>query len=59
MDFATIMDEIVQQFTAQLGVEVNISIEIEAKNRDGFDEALQRTIRENSNVLKFKASEFE
>lgn len=59
MDFATIMDEIVQQFTAQLGVEVNISIEIEAKNRDGFDEALQRTIRENSNVLKFKTSEFE
>lgn len=38
---------------------MNISIEIEAKNRDGFDEALQRTIRENSNVLKFKASEFE
>lgn len=59
MDFATIMDEVVQQFTAQLGVEVTISIEIEARKKDGFDESLQRTIKENCNVLKFKSSEFE
>lgn len=59
MDFATIMDEVVQQFTAQLGVEVTISVEIEARKKDGFDESLQRTIKENCNVLKFSSSEFE
>jgi len=59
MDFATIVDEVVQQFTAQLGVEVTISVEIEAKKKDGFDESLQRTIKENCNVLRFSSSEFE
>ncbi|MDV3502518.1 ATP-binding protein [Marinobacter sp. M-5] len=59
MDFATIMDEVIQQFTAQVGVDVTISVEIEARKKDGFDESLQRTIKENCNVLKFKSSEFE
>lgn len=59
MDFATIVDEVVQQFTAKLGVEVSISVEIQAKSKDGFDEGLQRTIKENCNVLRFGSSEFE
>ncbi len=59
MDFATIVDEVVQQFTAKLGVEVSISVEIQAKSKNGFDEALQRTIKENCNVLRFSSSEFE
>lgn len=59
MDFATIMDEVIQQFTAKLGVEVSISIEIEARSRNGFDEALQRSVKENCSVLKFKSTEFE
>jgi predicted AAA+ superfamily ATPase len=59
MDFATIVDEVVQQFTAKLGVEVSISVEIQAKFKDGFDEAVQRTIKENCKVLRFSSSEFE
>ncbi|WP_029406945.1 ATP-binding protein [Thiomicrorhabdus sp. Milos-T2] len=59
MDFAMIMDEIVQQFTSKLGVNVSISVEIQAKLKDGFDESLQRTIKENCNVLKFSSAEFE
>ena len=59
MDFATIMDEVVQQFTSKLGVDVKISVEIQAQRKDGFDEALQRIIKENCNVLKFSSSEFE
>lgn len=59
MEFATIVDEVVQQFTAKLGVEVSISVEIQAKSKDGFDEALQRTIKENCNVLRFSSSEFD
>ena len=59
MDFATIMDEIVQQFTTKLGVDVTISVEIQAQSKDGFDEGLQRIVKENSNVLKFDSTEFE
>ncbi len=59
MGFATIVDEVVQQFTAKLGVDVSISVEIQAHSKDGFDEALQRTIKENCNVLRFSSSEFE
>lgn len=60
MDFANIVDEVVEQFTSKLGVEVKISIEIQATStRGGFDEAMQRSIKENCNVLKFGIAEFE
>lgn len=59
MDFATIMDEVVQQFTSKLGVDVKISVEIEATCGDGFDASMQRTVRENCNVLGFNTPEFE
>ncbi|ABK45213.1 conserved hypothetical protein [Magnetococcus marinus MC-1] len=59
MDFATIVDEVVQQFTSRLGVEVEISVEIQAKGRDGFDDAVQRAVKENCNVLRFGSAEFE
>ncbi|SJM91138.1 hypothetical protein CRENPOLYSF2_2070001 [Crenothrix polyspora] len=36
-----------------------ISIEIRATSRDGFDESVQRTIKENCSVLKFSNAEFE
>jgi len=53
------MNEVVQHFTAKLGVDVSISIEIQAKSSEGFDENLQRTVKENCNVLKFSSAEFE
>jgi uncharacterized protein len=59
MDFATIVDEVVQQFMVKTGVEVSISVEIQAKSSVGFDESLQRTIKENCNVLNFGSAEFE
>jgi len=59
MDFATIVDEVVQQFITKLGVDVSISVEIQAKSKSGFDEGLQRTIKENCNQLRFSSSEFE
>lgn len=59
MDFATVVDEIVEQFTLRTGVTVKISVEIEAEGRDGFSESLQRTIKENCNTLKFNSAEFE
>jgi len=59
MDFAKIMDEVVEHFTAKLGVDTKIKVEIEASSRDGFDETVQRTVNENCNTLKFINSEFE
>jgi predicted AAA+ superfamily ATPase len=59
MDFATIVDEVVEQFTAKLGVDVKISIEIQAISQNGFDEGLQRAVKENCNHLKFGNAEFE
>jgi len=59
MDFSTIMNEVVQQFTARPGVNVKISVEVEAISQSGFDETVQRTVKENCNVLKFITYEFE
>ena len=50
---------VVPYLSSKLGVDVTISVEIEAKSKDGFDEGLQRTIKENCNVLKFSNAEFE
>lgn len=57
--FADIVDEIVLQFTSRPGVKVNIAIEIQAESTAGFDDSLQRVVKENSNVLRFKNAEFE
>ncbi len=59
MNFAQIVDEVIQNFTTRLGVEVTLSLEVNAQSREGFDEALQRTIQENCSVLKFESAEFE
>ena len=59
IEFTTLVDEVVEQFTAKYGVDVSISVEIQAKSKDGFDESLQRTIKENCSVLKFGNTEFE
>ena len=59
MDFATLVDEVLEQFTSKLGVDVKIAVEIQAKSKEGFDDALQRTVKENCNVLKFSSAEFE
>lgn len=57
--FADLVDEVVQQFTIQPGVKVKIAIEIQAESTVGFDESVQRIVKENCNVLRFKNAEFE
>ena len=57
--FADQVDEVVQQFTMRPGVKVKIAIEIQAESATGFDDGLQRAVKENCNVLKFKNVEFE
>jgi hypothetical protein len=57
--FADLVDEVVLQFTSRPGVKVKIAIEIQAESPTGFDEGLQRAVKENCNVLRFKTAEFE
>ena len=47
------------QFTSRPGVKAKIAIEIQAESQTGFDEGLQRAVKENCNVLRFKHAEFE
>lgn len=57
--FADLVDEVVMQFTAKPGVKVRIAIDIQAESPTGFDDGMQRSVKENCNVLKFKNAEFE
>lgn len=57
--FADLVDEVVQQFTMRPGAKVKIAIEIQAESATGFDDGLQRAVKENCNTLKFKSAEFE
>lgn len=59
MGFATIVDEIMQQFTTDPNANVTISIDIQAQSSSGFDETVQRAVRENCNHLRFKNADFE
>ena len=58
-DFAELIDEVVLNFTARPGVKVRISVEIEAESDSGFDDGVQRAVRENCGVLKFRNAEFD
>jgi hypothetical protein len=57
--FAEVVDEVVQQFTTKVGGQVEIIVELQARSAVGFDEAVQRTVRENCSTLKFKNFDFE
>lgn len=57
--FNEIIDEVVQHFTTKHGVEVSITVEIQARNPKGFDEATERTVKENSFQLGFGAGDWE
>ena len=58
-DMALIVDEVIQRLTSLTGTEVEITLEISAHRRAGFDESTVRTISENSRTLKFKIHDFE
>lgn len=57
--FADIVDEIVLLFTSKPGVKVTIDVEVRAESDAGFDGSLQRAVKENAGVLRFKRPEFE
>ena len=57
--FADIADNIIQHLADRPDTSVTISIEIQAESKTGFQEDIQRTLKENANVLKFRTASFE
>ena len=54
------LNEIVESVGTKLGdSEVELVLEIRAKNQQGFDESTRRTVSENARNLKAQSSEFE
>ena len=51
--------EVVQHLTSLLGSDVEIVVEIHAKNGNGFNESLIRTVSENCRTLRFDSHGFE
>lgn len=57
--FAEIIDEVVQKFSSRHDVKVSLHLEVRAESASAFDDKIQRDVRENCSVLKFKNAEFE
>jgi hypothetical protein len=58
-DIGLIVEEVIERLTGQVGCEVEITLEINARRPEGFDESTVRTISENSRTLKFEQYGFE
>ncbi len=58
-EFAELVDEVIMQFAARADVTLTLELEINAESAEGFDEVLQRVVKENCAVLKFEQAEFE
>ena len=57
-DLTKLSQEVLQHFTALDGVELEITVEIQARKADGFPPEKMRVILENGTALKFKQSGF-
>ncbi len=58
-NFTEIVQNVIEHFSAQYGTEVCVTIDIEARRKDGFDTKTVRIVKENAATLKFKTAEFE
>jgi hypothetical protein len=59
LQFSDVVDEIIMLFAQRPDVRMKISVEIQADSDSGFDDGVQRAVRENCNQLKFKNGSFE
>jgi hypothetical protein len=58
-DAGRIADEVVAHLVGQVGVEVAVTIEIQARLPSGASDQLVRTVTENCRTLKFDSQGFE
>ncbi|HNV69831.1 MAG TPA: hypothetical protein PKO06_09050, partial [Candidatus Ozemobacteraceae bacterium] len=59
IELAKIVDEVLVHLASKHGVNVTVTLEINAEAPQGFDEATQRTAKENGRLLNFKTLSFE
>ena len=53
-----IVDNVIQHLSGTLGAEVELTLTIAAKHKDGFNENVKRAVLENCNTLSFDSHEF-
>ena len=53
------LGEILEHVIARLGAGVEISLEVRARDPEGYDEGTQRTVSENATNLGANGTEFE
>jgi hypothetical protein len=58
-DLNHLYQEVIQHLAAPEGVELEITIEIQAVNKDGYPDTTTRIVSENARTLKFDQSSFE
>jgi hypothetical protein len=58
-DFGRVAQEVVSHLTGLLGTEVEITVEIAARNADGFPDATVRNVTENAKTMRFTDHDFE
>ncbi len=59
MHFGDVVDNIIQHLAERSDTRVIINIEIQAESANGFQEDIQRVLKENANTLKFRSAAFE
>jgi predicted AAA+ superfamily ATPase len=59
MEFDQIYDEIISLLTSKPGSVVTLRLDIDASHKEGFEENIQRAVRENARTLEFDDAEFE
>ena len=59
MRFGDVVDNIIQHLAERTDTRVTINIEIQAESTNGFQEDIQRVLKENANTLKFRSAAFE
>jgi hypothetical protein len=58
-DINHLYQEVIQHLAAPPGVDLEITVEIQAVNKDGYSDTTTRTVSENARFLKFDQSGFE
>jgi predicted AAA+ superfamily ATPase len=58
-DASRIAEEVIAHLAGQVGAEVTVTLEVEAKLPGGADDLIVRTVTENSQTLKFTSHGFE
>lgn len=58
LEFGEVVEEVLMQLATRASTCVNITVEIQAEDQGGFDEGIQRTLKENCKTLRFRQFDF-